>query len=194
MEEKLNEILEALKDYSKDSIVLIPRENNRKTEYVIKSLKNIKNLLVTGGAGTGKTYFIHQTLSTLISRNTKDEIKFLLFDPKCVALTKYKDSPYLLSPIIKDNNKDEIVKAFTKLLEILNERLESKKSYDELTPLVVVIDEYADIAYNKVKELLYKLLEKCSDVNIHFIIATQNYLERMLDDKLRGLVEELKFN
>ena len=68
---------------------------------------------------------------------------------KYLALTKFKYGSYLLSYIIKDNHKEQMVKT---LDNIWNERLENKKTYDEFTLIVVVIDKIIKLKRIKLKE------------------------------------------
>ena len=59
---------------------------------------------------------------SLIMRNTPDELRLLLIDPKKVEFSKYHDLPHLLCPIISDTQ--EAVTALKRLVDEMERRYE----------------------------------------------------------------------
>lgn len=178
------EYLEKLEGKSNSSIIIGKDENDN---LEIKDLNELKNILISGTTGSGKSIFLHTVLVELLARNTAEELKAVIFDPKRVEFPKYNKDPHLLFPVLKDD-KDETVKALNDLLNIVNERLENKgKKYPEI---VVVVDEYCELFYvdEKVNDLVIKILKHGSEVGVHFILALQRPTKEIVNDELKDLI------
>lgn len=61
--------------------------------------------LIAGTTGSGKSVAIHNIIISLLFRNSPDQIRFILVDPKRVELTLYNKIPHLLTPVITDAKK-----------------------------------------------------------------------------------------
>lgn len=159
---------------------------------VIKAnLKTVRNLIVTGVTGSGKTIGLTNLLVSLLRQNTPDELKFLLFDMKNVEFEEFKSSPHLYAPIVTDLSE------FDKWFEHLNNEIDRRyellsthhlsniDKYHELShdnPLlekmpriVVVIEEFSIfIQDNKDRDkVLSYIARKGHPVGVHLIISTQ---------------------
>lgn len=148
------------------------------------------HMLVAGSTGSGKSVFIHNLIMSLIMKTTPDELKIMLIDPKRVEMSKYKEMPHLLCPIISEYDQSKV--AMNKLVAEMERRYQlfedagvSKISqYNEyaeeegLEPLpiiVVVIDEYADLVENckDIASPVVKIAAKSRASGIHMVISTQ---------------------
>lgn len=157
---------------------------------VYANLANFPHMLISGASGSGKSVYIHSIIMTLILRNSFENLKLLLVDPKDVEFSKYNGIPHLLSPNISDANKakmaldklcDEMDYRYAQLKETGASKLEE---YNEDAPLynlpklpyiVCVLDEYADLmSLNKdITMPVCRLAQKARAAGIHIIICTQ---------------------
>ena len=61
--------------------------------------------LIAGTTGSGKSVAIHNLVISLLFRNSPDQLRFILVDPKRVELTLYNGIPHLLTPVITEAKK-----------------------------------------------------------------------------------------
>lgn len=61
--------------------------------------------LIAGTTGSGKSITIHNLIISLLFRNSPEQLRFIMVDPKRVEMTLYEGIPHLLSPVITDAKK-----------------------------------------------------------------------------------------
>ncbi len=146
-------------------------------------LAKAPHLLIAGATGSGKSVTIHTIITSLLYRNSPDNLKFIMIDPKRVELTLYNKIPHLLTPVITDAKKTILAlkwaaKEMDRRYDVLQaeglqnissyhknvvdpamkKMLKDKSSGEEVTLetmpyIVIVIDELADIMQAYPREL-----------------------------------------
>ncbi|MDP2947071.1 MAG: DNA translocase FtsK, partial [Nanoarchaeota archaeon] len=157
---------------------------------IFANLGKMPHLLIAGATGSGKSVTIHAIITSLLFRNSPENLKFIMIDPKRVELTQYNKIPHLLTPVITDAKKVIMsLKWASKEMDRRYDILEANKARDiesyhknisslpDLMPyIVIVIDELADIMQAYPRELesaVIRLAQMSRAVGIHLILSTQ---------------------
>jgi len=169
----------------------------------VADLKKLPHLLIAGTTGSGKSVGINAMILSLLYRNSPDDLKLMLIDPKMLEFSIYNDIPHLITPVITDATKaiaalanmvGEMERRYkimaesrTKNIDNYNEKAK-KKGIDALPFIVVVIDELADLIMNGGKDVEFsiaRLAQMARAAGIHLIVATQ----RPSVDVVTGLIK-----
>ena len=163
-------------------------------------IAKMPHLLIAGQTGSGKSVCVNTLISTLISKKSDKEVKFIMVDPKMVELMPYNDIPHLLVPVIIDPEQaaialkwavNEMENRYMKLMEngVRNIKGYNSLSFVEKMPyIVIIIDELADlmmVASGSVEESIARIAQKARAVGIHLIVATQ----RPSTDVITGMIK-----
>jgi len=169
----------------------------------ITDLKKLPHLLIAGTTGSGKSVGINAMILSLLYKNSPDQLRLLMIDPKMLEFSIYNDIPHLLTPVITkpkqaiaalNNMVAEMERRYelmadsrTKNIENYNEKI--KKIGGEFFPyIVVIIDELADLMMTSGKDVeisIARLAQKSRACGIHLIVATQ----RPSVDVVTGLIK-----
>lgn len=93
--------------------------------------------LIAGTTGSGKSVMIHNLIISLLYRNSPDQLRLIMVDPKRVELSLYDGIPHLMTPVITDAKKALMalkwaVKEMERRYDILKEnRVQNLTSYHE---------------------------------------------------------------
>jgi S-DNA-T family DNA segregation ATPase FtsK/SpoIIIE len=169
----------------------------------LTDLKKLPHLLIAGTTGSGKSVGINGMILSLLYRNSPDQLKLLMIDPKMLEFSIYNDIPHLLTPVITkakqavvalNNMVYEMERRYallsesrTKNIEGYNEKMK-KMGGEPLPFIVVVIDELADLMMTSGKDVEYsiaRLAQMARASGIHLIVATQ----RPSVDVVTGLIK-----
>jgi DNA segregation ATPase FtsK/SpoIIIE, S-DNA-T family len=69
---------------------------------VVANLARMPHLLIAGATGTGKSVCLNTVLTSLLFRNTPEEMRLLLIDPKRIEMKSYENIPHLIHPVVND--------------------------------------------------------------------------------------------
>jgi S-DNA-T family DNA segregation ATPase FtsK/SpoIIIE len=154
---------------------------------MVADLARMPHLLVAGATGSGKSVAINGLLISLLYKNTPQDVKFIVIDPKRVEMNLYNGIPHLLTPVVTEHDKAvnalkwavaEMDRRY-KLLAESNKRNISEFNESSLVKLhyiVIVVDELADlmaVAQNDVEATIVRLSQMARAVGIHLVLATQ---------------------
>jgi S-DNA-T family DNA segregation ATPase FtsK/SpoIIIE len=165
----------------------------------VTDLKKLPHLLIAGTTGSGKSVGINAMILSLLYRNSPDELKFVMIDPKMLEFSIYNDIPHLLTPVITEPKKAIVaLNAMVKEMErryklmakakVKNIEGYNQKSNEKLPYIVIIIDELADLMMTSGKDVEYsiaRLAQMARASGIHLIVATQ----RPSVDVVTGLIK-----
>ncbi len=154
---------------------------------MIADLAKMPHMLIAGATGTGKSVAINSLFISLLYRNTPQDIKFIVVDPKRVELNMYNGIPHLLTPAITESDKAvnalkwavaEMERRYKLLAEAGNRNIADYNAGTELhlPYIVIIVDELADlmaVAQADVEAAIVRLAQMARAVGIHLILATQ---------------------
>lgn len=101
------------------------------------NLAKMPHCLIAGTTGSGKSVTIHALIASLLFRNSPEQLRFIMVDPKRVELTLYNGIPHLLTGVITDAKKAILslkwaIKEMERRYDILqSERVRDIGSYHE---------------------------------------------------------------
>lgn len=161
----------------------------------VEDLARLPHLLVAGATGSGKSVFLRGLVAALARTRGPDQFRLLLIDPKQVDFLPFEDLPHLmLGGILSD--PAEAVTALQDMIEhevstrrpILKqagvtsalEFYEAGHSLEELPQIVVLVDEFADLAATLDREnraaflsVIQRYGQLTRAFGIYLVLATQ---------------------
>lgn len=160
-------------------------------DMVIADMVRMPHLLVAGATGAGKSVALNVMLMSLLAKKTPQELQLILIDPKQLEFSPYYDIPHLLFPIITHVSDAHAVLEW--LVGVMQERYSAMASvgvrsmadynryaqeqgFEQLSYIVVVIDELADLMLlvgREVEHLIARLVQMARAAGIHMVVATQ---------------------
>ncbi len=167
---------------------------------IILDIDRMPHILIAGTTGSGKSILMHSILTSLLFRNSPDELKLILIDPKRVEMVNYNNIPHLLTPVIVEPEK--ILSALKWAMAEMDRRyklfqqvgVRNIQGYNEMSGfqalpyIVIFIDELADLmmfAPVEVEDAITRLAQLARATGIHLVIATQ----RPSVDVITGLMK-----
>lgn len=188
----LNDLLERpeYKNASGDLVFAIGEEVTGKA--VVADLTKLPHVLVAGTTGSGKTVVLNNLIISLAHRYSPDYVRFVLFDPKYVELSRYNGLPHMLTREAVTSVRDALA-AMDYLIDEMERRYNlfrqdhvacirdynkaaEAKSQPRLPYLVFVVDELADmmaVSKSEFETKLMRLAQKARAAGIHIVLATQ---------------------
>lgn len=167
-------------------------------EPIVLDLASLPHLLIAGTTGSGKSVMMNVMVMSMLFRNTPDDLKFVLVDPKGNEMSSYIDMPHLVAPVISGTSAGELHKLTKTLLWVTEEMdrryqvfrdkggIKKLSDYhkkfpdDKMPSIVVIIDEYTDIIDSlkstereAVTTAVQRIAQKGRAAGIHEVIMMQ---------------------
>lgn len=164
---------------------------------VIKyDLWKLKNLLVVGNVGAGKTIFLQETILNLFKKKLPSNVRVVIFDPKEVEYPDFDKLPNceVVTGLKKAKHLLELYYGKVKIGEC--RASEGKKFYDNyiLTPKVTLlfVDELADyvLSGSEMEECMCEIFQNGYTAGIFPVFATHNlkYMPERIQDCFNSIV------
>ncbi len=198
----LREVLEAPEYKNVESNLAIGLGRDVAGNVVAVDIKRMPHLLIAGATGSGKSVCMNALLINLLYRNSPEDLRMLLIDPKRVEFTEYNGIPHLLTHVVTDTDKTisalrwavaemerryQLLAAYNRRnIDAFNENI--PEGEHKLPYMVVVVDELADLmtqAANEVESSIVRIAQMARAVGMHLIVATQ----RPSVDVITGLIK-----
>lgn len=159
--------------------------------------------LIAGTTGSGKSVCLNAVIISLLYRNTPEQLRLILIDPKMVEFSCYDEIPHLALPVITDPKRAsaalrwatvEMDKRFSIFKSVHARNIGAYNDYIEenggqiMPSIVIIIDELADlmsVAASEVEGNIQRLAAKARAAGIHLLVATQ----RPSTDIIRGSIK-----
>lgn len=160
---------------------------------VAERLERLPHMIVAGSTGSGKSVWINSVITELLIKNTPDDLRLVLIDPKRVELSAYAGLPHLEGEVV--STPSAAVAALTHVVAEVDRRYEMMRQADVrhardlgLPVMVVVIDELADLMITsgkRVESNIVRIAQLARAASVHLIVATQ----RPSADVITGLIK-----
>ena len=162
-------------------------------------LAKLPHLLIAGTTGSGKSVVVNTIVMSMLMRDTPDDVRLIMVDPKQVEFKDYNGIPHLIMPVVTDMRQaaaalqwgvtemDRRYRVFSNLgvrdLERYNRLVETSAAADREFPLkhlpsiVIIIDELADlmmVAKKDVEASIVRIAQLGRACGIHLVMATQS--------------------
>lgn len=170
---------------------------------IVGDISTMPHLLIAGATGSGKSVCINALIISMLYKESPDNLKMIMIDPKMVELNQYNAIPHLLIPVVTDARKAASalnwgIKEMTNRYEMFKETgvrdidtyntLMESTGGEKIPRIVIIIDELADLMMTSPKEVesaICRIAQLARACGIHLIIATQ----RPSVDVITGLIK-----
>lgn len=179
---------------------------------IIRRLDEMPHLLVGGTTGSGKTVFLSTLLlSLLICHPKKEQLQLLITSSKPEDFIAFESLPHLMPGKILNSAADAVDYIKNQIFQeserrqqlFMSERVSKislynqhmrEKGMPQLPPVVVLVDEFADLADNidsrDDREVFFRTLRQIAQAGrsrgIHLILCTQRPSAKLLDTNIKA--------
>lgn len=171
----------------------------------VTDLRDGPHMLVGGTTGSGKTVFLYSLLACILETQDLDDVQLAIIDPKLTNFMFFRELPNLVT----DDIITEADAAFDLFDRLVNDEIPRRKRVledsgsvdivdhnsrtdDPLSPMVVVVDEYADLLdaaeddADQMETNVRRIAQIARSVGIHLVIATQRPSANIINTDLRS--------
>lgn len=183
------------------SKTVVPIGQNEKGENIYGDIAKMPHMLVAGTTGSGKSVFLNGIITSLLMKNSPNDLRMILIDPKMVEFSRFSPLRYvkyvsetseavdILSRLCKemDRRYDYLAKHGCRDIDGYNKKNPSNK----MPRIVLVVDEMADMMENKayskkVESNIVIIAQKARACGIHMILATQRPTVKVMSGLIKA--------
>ena len=162
---------------------------------VVLELARLPHVLIGGATGQGKTTCLNSLIAGLVATKTPDEVRFVVYDPKCVEYIGLADLPHLIMPPVTsvekmaevvhwlksevDNRLQMFASVKCRNITQFNSRKQKDEDVEELPKtvpyIVAVLDDITDLMQNagkKIEPILCRITAIARTAGVHLVMAT----------------------
>lgn len=159
---------------------------------IYQNITSMPHCLIAGATQSGKSVCINTILVSLITKNSPENLKLILVDPKKVELSFYNDLPHLATPVIDDPEEatealkwaciemdrryDVLSRNRVRNIGDYNKKREQYPTLEAMPYIVIVVDEFNDLVMQcgqEVNDCIIRLAQKARAAGMHILLATQ---------------------
>lgn len=178
---------------------------------VIRDLSRVCHMLVGGTTGSGKTFFLHNLLISLLTSHPQPtNLRLLISTSKPEDFVFYEGLPHLELGRVIDDAAEAVDLFRTRIPEIFEERRQilsdarrpdiiryNATHEEKLPPYVIVVDEFADLAdqlagSRSAKDEFYRHIRRVAQLGrnrgVHLILCTQRPSAELVPTHIRNLM------
>ena len=174
------------------------------------NLAEMPHLLVAGSTGSGKTVFLHTLLASLLmSHKTPNELQILLSSSGPEDFNMFNGLPHLIGGKVIDDVEEAtemirttVIQEFERRAEILTQAMVpniieyNKVSEDKLAPIVVLIDEFADLSdqlsTKQEKDAFFAPVKRIAQIGrkrgMHLVLCTQRPSATLVPSNIKSQI------
>lgn len=203
-----SEVIKKLPTVDSPEKLYFPLGRTPEGKDIFKDISELPHLLVGGSTGSGKTIFLFTMLAALLKTHpTADDLMIVLSSSGLEDFIHFEGIPHLVGgKVISDAEEaTEIIKnvvytEFERREKILTDaRVANISQYNQkytpkLAPMVVVIDEFADLAdqleTKKDKEAFFTPVKRIAQIGrkrgIHLVLCTQRPAATLVPSNIKS--------
>lgn len=154
----------------KKELIVLGKSNDKE---IVVDLNEVSHISLSAVYGHGKTNLMENLVEQILKNDEKAEVYVL---SRCETSFIYKDIEIKRRAL----NKNQYIN----ILSEINERIEERRYKEDLSRIVIVIDdgclENTMIRSNDIMEMLYNILEfgRVTKVNVLSVLYPETFLER----------------
>ena len=154
----------------KKELIVLGKSNDKE---IVVDLNEVSHISLSAVYGHGKTNLMENLVEQILKNDEKAEVYVL---SRCETSFIYKDIEIKRRAL----NKNQYIN----ILSEINERIEERRYKEDLSRIVIVIDdgclENTMIRSNDIMEMLYNILEfgRVTKVNVLSVLYPESFLER----------------
>lgn len=132
------------------------------------------HMIVAGTTGSGKSTLLNNIVANVLNYNDAD---IFLVDPKRIEFSEYEKHIKTIEVYYTFSDALELVSNMVEVMEERYNRIRSGADLRELKPILIVVDEFADLIMQDKGDLFYtqvcRLAQKCRAAKISMVLSTQ---------------------